>query len=113
MAESPTSSAVPVSEPSFVSGPDGRGTIDLVSSCVFTIFLAVYTALHLNIEESSGWWKCQGKKLRWVLLAMVWPEFVIWTAVSQLEVAWEVNRFVKDNKGRRRNVDVQVQVNLV
>jgi hypothetical protein len=110
------SSAAPVAEHSFVSGPHRRGTVDLVSSCLFTIFLAVYAALHLNVEESAGWCGFQAKKLRWVCLAMVWPEFVIWTAFSQLEVAYEVNRFVKDNKDnkyQRQGVNVQVQVRLL
>lgn len=31
------------------SDPDGRGTFTLVSSCVFTLTICVYSAMHLNV----------------------------------------------------------------
>ena len=79
---------VPTREPGWVSAPSGRGTFELVSSCVFTLVLCVWTALHLNVFP-AGTSTSQRvlKKAMWALLALFAPEFVLWRAYSQWYVA--------------------------
>lgn len=37
----------------WIDDPDGRGTFTIVSSCVLTLSLCVYTAIHLNVRLIS------------------------------------------------------------
>ena len=74
--------------PSWVPDPDNRGTWSLLYSCVFTLVLCVWTAIHLNVpsyhESQLSQWL---RKSKWVLLAIIAPEFCVYTACEQyLEV---------------------------
>jgi hypothetical protein len=98
---SSAASPLPLTEPSFQPDSNGRGTISLVTSCILTLLLAVYTAIHLNINPSKGWWAGQWwptfrEKLGWMLIATLAPELVIWIAIGQLQVARKVVKSIKD-----------------
>ena len=68
----------------WVSGPDNRGTWSLLCSCVLTLVLCVWTAIHLNVpsynESQLSQWL---RKLKWVLLAIMAPELGAYTACEQ------------------------------
>ena len=70
--------------PPWVPDPDNRGTWSLLYSCVFTLVLCVWTATHLNgpsyHESQLSQWL---RKLKWVLLAIIAPEFCVYTACEQ------------------------------
>lgn len=70
--------------PPWVPDPDNRGTWSLLYSCVFTLVLCVWTAIHLNVpsyhESHISQWL---RKLKWVLLAIIAPEFGVYTACEQ------------------------------
>jgi hypothetical protein len=70
--------------PPWVSNPEGRGTWDLLYSCGFTILLCVYTAIHLNIPSPDDtkftFWL---RKTKWVAIAILAPEVVVYTAFEQ------------------------------
>ncbi len=68
------------------SAPDGRGTVDLVLSCLTTLSLCVWTAVHLNICPADNVWKSSGRQILWMLLAMFAPEVVLFCAWRQY---WE------------------------
>jgi hypothetical protein len=57
--------------------PDTRGTWSILSSCIITLGLAVWTAVHLNIpgHETSSFAKFW-RKVQWVLLGLFAPELV-------------------------------------
>jgi hypothetical protein len=68
----------------WVSSPNGRGTIDILSSCLFTVLLCTWTALHLNLPAANdGFWARVLRKARWMVQALVGPEFVLYFAVGQ------------------------------
>ena len=92
---SSAASPFPVTEPPFQPESGGRGTISLVTSCILTLLLAVYTAIHLNINPSKGWWPTFREKLGWMLIATLAPELVIWIAIGQLQVARKVIKSIK------------------
>ena len=66
------------------SDPNGRGTFTLVSSCVFTLTICVYSAMHLNVpprgESSAKFWL---RNIRWALLGIFGPELVVFIAWKQ------------------------------
>ena len=61
-----------------------RGTFGLLFSCISTLVICVYTAVHLNIPK-NGTTKLQLYKVKtqWVVLGIVVPEVVLYTAWSQ------------------------------
>ena len=70
--------------PGWVSEPDGRGTWKLLYSCLITLFLCVYSAIHLNVgppgETAFKWWI---HKCKWVGVGIVSPELVLYCAGKQ------------------------------
>ncbi|KAF8246092.1 hypothetical protein K440DRAFT_685798 [Wilcoxina mikolae CBS 423.85] len=73
--------------PSYVPGPRGRGTVDLLLSATITLTICVYTSIHLNITPRKsyifGIQKSSVYKFYWVLVALVAPEFVLFAAYDQ------------------------------
>jgi hypothetical protein len=74
--------------PLWVANPSGRGTWDLLYSCTFTIFLCVYTAIHLNIPPEESKFRFWLRKTKWVFVAIFAPEIVLYTAFEQ----WTLSR---------------------
>lgn len=81
----------------WVSQPNGRGTFDILWSCLFTVFLCTWTVLHLNIKaRHETYWHQFRRKLRWMLQAIIGPEFVLAFATGQKVEAWRsVDSFKK------------------
>jgi hypothetical protein len=71
--------------PSFVPQPSGRGTIGLLWSCTLTISLCIWTSLHLNIHRpGTGRSRAFCIKLKWAVVAILSPEFVVAVAIQQI-----------------------------
>lgn len=73
------------SEAAWHSGPNGRGTLNIIETSVITTGLCVWTAVHMNIsEEEIGRKKnvilrlLEKSSLRvgWVLIGLLAPEMV-------------------------------------
>ena len=80
----------------WVSGPEGRGTLDILWSCTTTIFLCSWTVLCLNIPEPGlNRWGFLKYKLRWQLFTIAFPEVVVGMAAEQWESA---NQSVREFK---------------
>ncbi|KAK4197964.1 hypothetical protein QBC40DRAFT_97140, partial [Triangularia verruculosa] len=78
--------------------PDGRGTFGILRSCVITLALCVYTAIHLNIPAAQDtamtiWLR----KAKWVTIAMFAPELVVYVAWCQRRDALELHDYVRSN----------------
>ncbi|KAF5353604.1 hypothetical protein D9758_013759 [Tetrapyrgos nigripes] len=74
--------------------PDFRGTYGLVSDCVTTLSLCVWTAVHLDVPTvvfKGGLWTFY-RKGKWVLLGMLAPELLLFIACLQLWSAHGVQR---------------------
>ncbi|KAI1169646.1 hypothetical protein F4777DRAFT_572332 [Nemania sp. FL0916] len=68
----------------WVSGPNTRGTIDIIYSCLSTIWLCTWTCLCLNIPDrhESGW-RFLVYKFRWQAFAIFFPEVLVASAAEQ------------------------------
>ena len=80
-----------VSEPS-----NSRGTFTIVSSCITTLILCVYSAVHLNVpchndSELRRWLRTT----KWVILGILGPELVVFVAWRQYVSATTLERAVK------------------
>ncbi|OCL02642.1 hypothetical protein AOQ84DRAFT_422230 [Glonium stellatum] len=72
----------------WVSSPDGRGTIDIIWSCILTTFLCVWTVLLLNVPpKDTSLWKFIRKKLKWMAIALFGPEWLTAFAGAQWSIA--------------------------
>ncbi|KAI4240629.1 MAG: hypothetical protein L6R40_004996 [Gallowayella cf. fulva] len=68
----------------WVSQPDGRGTFDILWSCLFTIFLCTWVSLHLNVPAGHEQYRhLFFRKMRWMVQAIMAPEFVLAFATGQ------------------------------
>ena len=68
----------------WVAQPDQRGTIDIVRSCVATLFICVWVMLHLNVPAADdSRWTLLIRRIRWLILALLAPELVLLFASGQ------------------------------
>jgi hypothetical protein len=65
-----------------------RGTVDILCTCLFTITLCVYTAIHINVppQGASRRWGYL-KKVKWTTIGVFAPEIVLFTAWYQFQQA--------------------------
>jgi len=78
----------PTSDPPWKDDPNFRSTTDLVSSCVLTLVVCVWTAIHLNIQpynerRGGGFARYLWRRMKWMLMGLVAPELVLYTAWLQ------------------------------
>lgn len=61
----------------WVFSPNDRGTGDIIWSCFFAVFVCTWTILHLNVPaKGERQWQRIFRKVRWMTLAVVFPEVV-------------------------------------
>lgn len=78
----------------WVPDPGTRGTWSLLYSCLFTLGLCVWSAIHLNIPPRGELPVKQFlRKTKWVFIAIFAPELVLFSAWQQLYTA---NEFCKE-----------------
>jgi hypothetical protein len=71
--------------------PDGRGTIGLVWSCLATIFICVWSALHLNLPaESESTWDRTKRQMGYVAVGLLAPEWLCYLALCDLEATRKI-----------------------
>ncbi len=81
-------------------GPSGRGTSSLVSSCASTIFASTWTVLHLNLPSpDDGSLTRLLRKVKWMLINILFPEFVFSKAICELRLA------LRDHLNMAREMD--------
>jgi len=74
----------------WVDGPNTRGTLDILWSSLFTIFICTYTMLCLNVPAmDERLWRIMGRKVFWMGIAIAGPEFVLTIASGQWGTARE------------------------
>lgn len=66
------------------SDPRGRGTFTLISSCVLTLTICVYSAMHLNVPPpGESIFRSWMRNIKWALLGIFGPEMVVFLAWQQ------------------------------
>lgn len=63
--------------------PRGRGAISLVLSCLLTLLLCLWTAIHSNILEKPTKGRILTRKFTWILVGLIAPEILLWRAFEQ------------------------------
>lgn len=82
----------------WTAGPGARGTLTLIWSCVITIFACTWTVLHLNVPgRLEGWLMTTLRKMKWMAINVLFPEFIFAKAVCDLRLALEELREFDEN----------------
>ena len=82
---------------------NGRGTWTILSTCIITLSLCVYTALHLNIpSHKSGIVSIIGMKIKYVLFGLLAPELIVFNAWRQRTVAASIVAQLRRERGRKK-----------
>lgn len=83
----------------WVAEPTVRGTWGILSTCILTISLCVWTAVHLNIPEHRKTKRQIWRKFKWLLLGLLAPEMVAYVAWHQRKKAKEILDHVRNCSG--------------
>jgi hypothetical protein len=69
-----------------MSSPDcGRGTLDLLYACYLTAFLCCWSGLCMNVPaDDDSKVKILARRIKWMLLCLLMPEYVSWQAVEDM-----------------------------
>ena len=79
----------------YTSDPPGRGTLTLIISCVLTLVLCVWSALHLNVPPPGRTHRqtiCTN--ILWITAGIYAPELVVFTAWRQWSSAKNLSRII-------------------
>ncbi|KAI4135952.1 MAG: hypothetical protein LQ341_005821 [Variospora aurantia] len=92
----------------FVGDPNQRGTYSLVISCLLTLVLCVWSALHLNVPhpDDTVWYRFW-VNTRWIFTGVYAPELVVFTAWRQWSSAKILGRKVQEAKSSSPRIDKQ------
>ena len=84
----------------FVPSPNGRGTFDILESCVVTIILCSWSVLFLNVpDETEGYLQRFRTQAWWMLFTIFFPEMLTGIAAEQWRSASQsVEDFAKLEK---------------
>lgn len=81
----------------WIGQPNTRGTLDILQTCVLTIFVCTYTILCLNVPApNESAWILTGRKLFWMGLSIADPEFVLSYASGQWGTAQDSVKAFQD-----------------
>lgn len=85
----------------WVSEPYGRGTFSLVLSCVLTLGLCVWSAMHLNIPPHNvSRWHTWIRSFSWGLTGIFAPELLVFAAWRQHNSAKQLHLMVNSHIAR-------------
>jgi hypothetical protein len=80
----------------WVASPNERGTIDIIWSCVVTVFLCSWSVLFLNVPDKHDFQSYLSTKLSWVVYAIFFPEILAsFAQVQYLSARHSMDRFRK------------------
>lgn len=80
------------------AGPNTRGTLTLVWSCVITIFACTWAVLHLNVPGlDDTTFQRLARKIKWMVISILFPELILSKAVCDLRLSLEELREFDEN----------------
>lgn len=86
---------------SWIPNPTTRGSSNILQSCIITIGLCVWSAVHLNIPKDkqpifAGLCLQTWRKMAWIILGLLAPELLIYTAWCQrVQAIWFMKAYNK------------------
>ena len=78
--------------------PNTRGTWDIVSTCLATLLICVWKAVHINVPLHRSLWNIM-YKLEWLVVGIIAPDVLLFTACCQLQRAFRNRHFAREHLG--------------
>lgn len=72
-----------------------RGTYSILSTCLITMSLCIWTSLHLNLPAHKKEHLQKYRKLGWMVLGLLAPELVVWNAWEQRKRAKNITQLMR------------------
>ncbi|KAI4177291.1 MAG: hypothetical protein LQ348_005847 [Seirophora lacunosa] len=92
---------VPVNNTSvWIPEPNGRGTWSILSSCLITISLCVWSAVHLNVPQHRKTSSQHLRKFKWLAIGLIAPEVVAFVAWQQRYEARRLIQAISKRQGK-------------
>ena len=76
--------------------PSGRGTWSILWSCLATIFVCTWSALHLDVPKNHGRWYLTFRKVGWMLLATMAPELILTLSANNFFKARALSKHLRN-----------------
>ena len=87
--------------------PATRGTFTLLSTCIITLTLCVWSSVHLNLLGNDRSFGAKFlRRLRWIASALLIPELLILTAWSQRKMAKRILKRAEDTFKSKQKASV-------
>ncbi|RDW60206.1 hypothetical protein BP5796_11812 [Coleophoma crateriformis] len=99
---------LPPQTTNFITAPNARGTLEILESGFLCVLVCIWTVQHLNVPQQrdgrsrglSGKWYWQLKllrtRLKWMLVTLILPEFLVGKALSDFMGARESMKRVRE-----------------
>lgn len=92
--------------PAWMPSAKVRGTSDILYSCLLTISLSVYSAVHINVPPRGASRKWQYlQKAKWTVIGIFAPEIVVYTAIYQFYKARQLQKSLNTIATERQGGD--------
>lgn len=76
-----------ISSETWMAQPCYRGTLGIVITCVSTLLICVWHAVHLNISVRYSGWRSLKIKMGWMITGIVAPELLLCIALMEFSSA--------------------------
>src|SRR5947209_6382528 len=91
----------------YVDDPRGRGTVGIILSCLVTLALCVWSALHLNVRMKSETRPQRYLRyIKWILLGTFIPELVVLSAwkqwLSAKSMSYEMKKILDEEHAHQK-----------
>jgi len=93
----------------WVPEPTGRGTWSILWSCLATIFVCTWSALHLSVPKRHGPWYLLTRKLKWMFWATVAPELILYISAQRFIEARDLSKYLVSDLGKQEWTLTQMQ----
>jgi len=78
--------------------PEFRGTFGILSSCLITMSLCIWTSLHLNLPEHGKEHHQPLRQIKWMILGLIVPELVVFNAWKQRKRAKRISKIMREKQ---------------
>lgn len=97
MSDTPSSSELsdlPIS--TWKAEPTFRGTFNILSTCIGTLTICVWSAVHINIPSRRSPMLTFLKKLGWMVVGIVAPEALLYIAYREKSIARSILKYAHE-----------------
>lgn len=91
----------------WAADPATRGTLNILSTCIITLLLCVWSSVHLNLPGNDQTHAANFfRRLAWLAGALIAPEYLILTAWTQRQTAKRISKEVKESFDTKQKAQV-------